>query len=58
MMKKLLYRFNWAMFIVFLIAVCSLDADSWTAEVVAFASLFALVSGASMLEQIKVRDEE
>lgn len=55
-MKKLLYRFNWVMFIVFIIALCSLDAPSWTAEIIAVASGLALVSGASMLEQIKTRD--
>ena len=57
-MKKLLYGFNWCMFIVLLMALCSLNADSWTAEIIAVASGLALASGASMLEQIKVRDGE
>lgn len=57
-MKKLLYGFNWCMFIILIIALSSLNAPSWTAEIVAVASGLALVSGASMLEQIKVRDGE
>lgn len=57
-MKKLLYSFNWCMFITLIIALSSLDAPSWTAEIIAVASGLALVSGASMLEQIKARDGE
>lgn len=55
-MQKLIYRFNWATFIVLLIALCSLNADSWTAEIVAVVSGLMLASGVSMLEQIKARD--
>ena len=57
-MKKLVYGFNWSMFIVLIMALCSLNAPSWTAEFVALASGLALASGVSMLEQIKIRDGE
>lgn len=57
-MKKILYGFNWCMFMVFIIALCSFDAPSWTAEIVTVASGLALVSGVSMLEQIKARGGE
>lgn len=54
-MKKLLYSFNWCMFIILIISLSSLNAPSWTAEFVAVVSALALASGASMLEQIKAR---
>ena len=54
-MKKLLYYFNWLMFLVLIISLSTLDAPSWTAEIVAVVSALALASGASMLEQIKAR---
>lgn len=57
-MKKLLYRFNWVMFIVFIIAASSLDNPSWMPTIIMVVSGLALVSGASMLEQIKARDGE
>lgn len=56
-MKKLVYGFNWCMFIVLLMALCSFDADSWTAEIIAVASGLMLVGGAYMLEQIKLHEE-
>ena len=37
-MKKLLYCFNWAVFMVFIIALSSFNAPSWTAEIVAVIS--------------------
>lgn len=55
-MKKLLYCFNWLMFLVLIVSLSSLNAPSWKAEIVAVVSALALASGASMLEQIKVRD--
>ena len=56
-MKKLLYRFNWCMFIVFIIALCSLDAPSWTAEIIAVISGLLLTGGAYILEQVKLHEE-
>ncbi len=55
-MKKILYRFNWCMFVVLIISLSSVNAPSWAAEVVAVVSALALASGVSMLEQIKARE--
>lgn len=56
-MKKYIYAFNWAMFFVFLRAVCSLDNPSWTPTIIAVVSGALLVGGAYILEQIKLHEE-
>lgn len=56
-MKKLLYRFNWCMFLIFIIAMCSLDNPSWTATIIMVISGLALASGAYILEQVKLHEE-
>lgn len=56
-MKKFLYRFNWAMFIVLLVSICSLDNPSWTPTIITVGSGALLVGGAYILEQIKLHEE-
>lgn len=56
-MKKLLYCFNWAMFIVLIMALSSLDNPSWTPTIIAVASWLMLIGGAYILEQIKLHEE-
>lgn len=56
-MKKLVYGFNWAMFLVFVTAVCSLDNPSWLPTIIAVVSGFMLVVGAYILEQINLHEE-
>jgi hypothetical protein len=56
-MKKLLYCFNWAMFIVLVWAFSSLDNPSWTPTIIAVVSGLMLVGGAYILEQIKLHEE-
>lgn len=57
-MKKLVYRFNWTMFLVFIVSVCSLDNPSWTPTIIAVVSGLMLASGAYILEQIKLHEGE
>jgi hypothetical protein len=56
-MKKFVYGFNWAMFLVFVTAVCSLDNPSWLPTITAVISGGLLVGGAYILEQIKLHEE-
>lgn len=56
-MKKLVYRFNWIMFIVFIVSVCSLDNPSWTPTIIAVVAGALLVGGAYILEQIILHEE-
>ena len=56
-MKKLIYGFNWTMFLMFLLSVCSLDNPSWLPTITAVVSGGLLVGGAYILEQIKLHEE-
>ena len=56
-MDKIVYRFNWIMFIVFIVAVCSLDNPSWTPTIIAVISGALLTIGAYILEQINLHEE-
>ena len=57
-MKKLLYGFNWSMFIVLIMALSSLDNPSWMPTILVVASALMLVVGAYILEQIKISGGE
>ena len=56
-MKKLLYGFNWSMFIVLIMALSSLDNPSWMPTILAVMSGLMLAVGAYILEQIKLHEE-
>ena len=56
-MKKLLYSFNWAMFIVLIMALSSLDNPSWMPTIIAVISGLMLIGDAYILEQIKLHEE-
>lgn len=56
-MKKFLYRFNWTMFIVLLVSICSLDNPSWTPTIIAVISGALLTIGAYILEQINLKED-
>lgn len=57
-MKKLLYGFNWSMFIVLIMALSSLDNPSWMPTILAVISGLMLAVGAYILEQIKISEGE
>ena len=56
-MKKLVYGFNWSMFIVLIMALSSLDNPSWMPTILAVASGLMLTVGAYILEQIRLHEE-
>ena len=45
------------MFLIFIIAMCSLDNPSWTATIIMVISGLALASGAYILEQVKLHED-
>ena len=57
-MKKLVYGFNWAMFIVLITALSALNNPSWMPTIIAVISGLMLVGGAYILEQIKIAEGE
>ena len=56
-MKKIIYGFNWAMFIVLITALSALDNPSWMPTIITVISGLMLVGGAYILEQIKLHEE-
>ena len=56
-MKKLVYSFNWCIFIIFIIALSALDTPSWTPTIIVALSGLMLTVGAYILEQIKLHEE-
>ena len=57
-MKKFVYGFNWTMFIVFIVSVCSLDNPSWLPTIIGAVAGLLLVGGAYILEQLKISEGE
>lgn len=57
-MKKFVYGFNWTMFLVFIVSVCSLDNPSWLPTIIGAVAGMLLVGGAYILEQMKISEGE